>query len=188
MARDLDFARPRTVRPNSSAPVRPPVTNQPSAPTPAPTKTRSRIGWLVVLLIILGLALLTIGIYYQTSRANRVSTPPISATKKTTSTAVPVERDNILAGAKSEFSVQIYDSGAGKDTLNKVIKLLKDQHYDVVNLDQSQFNYDQTMIWYKKGFSAQAEKVADVLKNRDTKLTESSIGGVFDILIWLGKN
>jgi len=170
MARDIDFVR----RPK-------PKTAEPAKPRPKKAKAPWQLAfWLIIAgLIALGLAL-----YLQFSSAggnNRSQQPAENSSQDASQTTVGSNEQ------RPDSLIQIYNSGAGEQTLLEVINHLESQGYTVENLANSQFEYDKTYIWYRKGLVTLAEQIAKALPERSTALKETQISGAFDILIYLGR-
>ena len=114
---------------------------------------------------------------------------PVASTETTptTTNTTPTDTNKNIFAASSSPHIQIYDSGAGKNVLQATVKKLEAAKFDVENLNDSQFQYDQTYIWYHKENLELAQQIAGLLSDRKVTLKESKTYGLFDILIWLGK-
>lgn len=182
MPRDLDFRSKYVSRPTSK-----PMFETPQ-PVPASRPVQKKRGgslWLITIVTILASAAV---LYWQLGRPQAVVN-----TQKTETTSLPTletgtsANGSILSPTKTGPSIQIYDSGAGKEAVNAAINKLKTIGYTAEDLDQSQFTYDKTFIWYRAGMLTEAEKIKTLLADPSITLTETKITGLFDVLILLGK-
>ncbi len=83
--------------------------------------------------------------------------------------------------------VQIYQSGAVQEAINQTEALLKEKGFTVENLGNSQFEYDKTYIWHTAEYTEKAKELGSLLTGRVVSYKESQNAGLFDVLIYLGK-
>lgn len=176
MAKDLDFRTKQVQRP----------TQQPASDmfkALPPHKSKAWI-WIVILVLIAVAAVF----YWQFKNSASTSKTPVAVSSLDTQEAsAPTPTSTNKIAATSSASVQVYDSGAGAEAVNEVVAKLKAVGYSAENLERSQFNYDQTYIWYRVGALPEAEKVKTILGERKVSLKETQISGSFDVLVLLGK-
>lgn len=142
--------------------------------------------------MILGLILAAIGLYIYFNR-DKALPNSLGAKSQPTVTNQSAEQTttdaskNAFTAQQSSLIVKVYDSGAGEAAVAETLELLKQQNYETENLGKSQFEYDKTYIWHTAEFDAEAQAITELLPNRQVSLKESQIAGVFDVLIYLGK-
>ncbi|MEK7170726.1 MAG: LytR C-terminal domain-containing protein [Patescibacteria group bacterium] len=184
MARDLDFSRRR--RPSVTASTVPPTKTV--AKPIQPINSTTKLAWLWILIIILvALGTWALWQYFKPVSVAKTATPAPSITSEIDS-KLGGENKSLLTPQSSTPTVQIYDSGAGADKVKTLQEKLKTLGYSAENLDNSQFNYDKTYVWYRTGLKAEAEKIGSTMPERQVTLKETKISGTFDILILLGTN
>lgn len=174
MARDFDFRSRRVLKPAKAA-LR---------------KTNQKSNLRLVLLVIIGLLG---GIYWllagdtdadsysridRNQHQNRITSNDVEKR---------IERTATADATKATLTVQLYDSGAGKEVADKVKNELESLGYKVKDLGKSQFDYETTFIWHRENRQKEAEELAQFLKDRQVSLRQSKIGGVFEVLIFLGR-
>lgn len=184
MARDFDFVQRRRPQPVSR-------------PTPRRSRRPNTISIAIFVgLVVLGVALL--GNAGSLTKSHSTTSQPDSATRPSESSASSSQTatgDNSASTSiaptldpAANSPIQLYDSGAGDQTVKQTIADLATQHILVKNLGRSQFDYDRTYVWYATGKDQAAKDVVAALGNRQVTLKESTIAGSFDVLIYLGKN
>lgn len=178
MARDFDFKRRPSAPSAQPVPVRPKITaalpkNPSSQKLLEPPK---KLSWLVYLtvIIVVGVA---VYLYYRSLQE------PVTGTNTTTSSA----ETSPATTAKTALTIKLYDGGAGQNTLDAVAKTLENKGYQVEKLGKSQFEYDQTYVWFTKEFSSDAQTISKLLVGRTVTLKESQVSGAFAVQIQLGK-
>ncbi len=193
MARDMDFRRkPTESTPSSRVGQLPPVKHgRPANITTSPGGQRlshRRSPQTVLYLVIVGLAFAAIGTYYWSTQPPMSSSPPATNDEKKTAGQTTAQSNGLNAVTKSgQPIVQIYQGGAPEATVSQVIGTLREKGYSVENLGNSQFEYDKTYIWYTKTYADKAQTIGQLLSDRVISYRESQSAGVFDILIYLGK-
>lgn len=176
MARDLDI-RPSQSRP----PYRPP---QPVQQTVSRKKGRS-VTPLVLALV--GLAAAGLGVYYWASQPQTATAPTTTTTANKESSSAATDQEKNIFQKKDELVVQVYQSGASQAVVDQTIALLKEKGYTVENLGNSQFEYDKTYIWHTAAYTAKAQEIGALLTGRTVSYKESQNAGLFNLLIYLGK-
>lgn len=142
---------------------------------------------LPVLIAIIGLAAAAVGTYYwSTLPIKETTTNPTSDTTTSSPATESTDQKNVFQGG-SEPVINFYQSGAPTEAISQITTLLKEKGYQVENLGDSQFEYDKTYIWYRAEFEAQAKTIGSLLANRVISYKESQNAGLFDVLIYLGK-
>lgn len=196
MGRDFDFKR----RPKTRTVITPPKqTEQVASPANTVQPRRAKRLWPLNVLLIAA-AVAGIIFYYQSlqspSKTNISSTPTpgINGTLldgKTTPTATTragaSPTQSPIVDSQTKAIVQIYDGGGGSTAVDDIIARLAAAGITVENLQTAQFQYAKTYVYYRASFFAQAQKIAQLLPNRDVVLNTTVIEGVFDILIYTGK-
>lgn len=170
MAKDMDFApqRQRASTPKTS----------PILPKPPAKKSKLAI-WLILFAVVL----LALAFYWQFLGSE-------STTKKNIDNPVSQssQSKSILSPIDTGLKVQVYDSGAGKEVLGTTVNKLKSSGYRVENMDSSQFNYDQSSIWYRKEDLDEAKKLIALFPERPFGLKEITMNGSFDLIVFLGRH
>jgi hypothetical protein len=137
------------------------------------------------------MGLIAIGLYFQYNRGLASTLNSDTDTTTTNSSSVtPVTSDptdDVFTATNTERVVKVYDSGAGEAVVADVLNQLKQGGYETENLGKSQFEYDKTYIWHTPTFTDTAQAIGLLLAGRQVGLRESQIAGVFDVLIYLGK-
>lgn len=184
MARDFDIRRRPSVKP-------------PARFSRRSFRPRGRL--LITLFVSIFIVVLTV-LIQNTSRGNpSASSNPLSEPTITPNSSTPTstigsrqagdsDLRNLFNNDSNEFTVQVYNGGAGREETEKIIKRLKDKGYEVINLGDSQFTYETTDIWYRQEFEKQAMEISVALSDRQVKTKESKISGVFDVLVYIGKH
>jgi len=171
MARDFD------IRPgNTPAPTR--------LATPKSPKRSTRRGVVPLLIAIIGLAAAAIGAYYWSSLPVQPSSP-VGETPASSNQEPAVTDKNVFSDQK--LTVQIYQSGAPQETVDALIAKFKANSFTVENLGDSQFEYDKTYIWHTAEYADEAKALGALMPDRVISYKESQNAGLFDILIYLGK-
>ena len=138
-----------------------------------------------MLIAFVGVALLTVALFSQQTTFR----PGESANNTTPQTAADSSANaEPTAQATETTAIQIYNSGAGDQAVNDVKELLEGLGYEVKLLGNSQFEYESTFIWHRPIHLETAEQLKELLEDRQVTLRESQISGVFEVLIYLGKN
>jgi len=187
MARDIDFRR----RPSR---------RQINEPAARPKRTRQRQPLFLatlILVLILGVAGLISSKKDQANNTNNSLAAPSQELLDSLSSQGPTAKpaqgsptastSNLFNHQTADFQIQLYSSGADKETTDKIIKRLQDKGYSVLYLGDSQFPYQTTDIWYRKEFESKAYEIGNQLTDRQVQYKESAIAGAFDLLIYLGK-
>ena len=186
MARDFDFHR-RTEK-SAEFGVAPTHLTQPITSPRKPKPTASRKAVAPLILVIVGLAAAATGLYYWSSQPPTASAP---ATNKSTSeqsaSDTTTNSDKNVFKKTDELVVQIYQSGAVQEAINQTEALLKEKGFTVENLGNSQFEYDKTYIWHTAEYTEKAKELGSLLTGRVVSYKESQNAGLFDVLIYLGK-
>lgn len=180
MARDLDFSpRRRKVIQQSAVPQI--AAAKPTELLLKPRRSWRGLIWFLIILLILAISG-WVGWYYYKQQGSYANSP--SSVVNTTQN-IPTTSKSVF-GQTQSINVQVYDSGAGKEIVDKVVTQLKGLGYPAENVNESQFKYDRTYIWYREGLLTEAEKIKSVLTGRDIGLKETKVAGSFDILVLLG--
>ena len=172
MARDFDFVRTKATKTKAT----------PSKPSQQ--ARRGRRG-LVIWLTVLGLLVLGAAFYWLFKQA----TVPAKDGRNLINNSA-LAPTNFVEVADEQLTgplVQIYNSGAGEAAVAAVVATMKKNKFRVEPLANSQFEYDKTYIWYRRGLETIAQEIARLMPERLTSLKETQISGAFDILIYLGK-
>lgn len=174
--RDIDF------RPRSDARA---ATNPSPKPVSRPGVKKKQSS--ALLIAIIGLAAAALGTYYWSG------TPPQSSSPASAEPSSPSERlgdvstNGTIFDTSDTLLVQVYESGADQATITSALETLKREKYQYQNLGASQFEYDKTYIWYTAGYAEEAQAIGRLLTGRSVSYKESQNSGVFDVLIYLGK-
>ncbi len=179
-----NFRRKPNANENFRAPFEQPTKLQPAAARPTRSKTR---GKLPLTLGIIGLAAAAIGAYYWSTLPVIPTVEQNSSTDQSVPPATTPTTENNAFEQDDKLIVQIYQSGASQEAIDQVVNLLKAQDFTVENLGNSQFEYDKTYIWHTPKHAEEAKKIGDSFVGRTISYKESQNAGVFDILIYLGK-
>jgi len=171
MARDFDF-KPRRQKPVS-----------------APRRSRDFKGSFVVTAAVV-LSLLG-GAYWAFVAGSTVGQPTDDGNVQNTTKSNLTTNDTVpLTTTKPSevaLTIQLYDSGAGPDEVDRVKARLETLGYVVKNLGRSQFDYEVTYIWHRANREQEAKELAAILEGREIVLRQSQISGIFEVLIFLGK-
>lgn len=182
MARDLDFRRKptstQTVQPNKGQ------TTPPIQSNTTPRKNRRR-GLAPLVIAIIGLAAAATGAYYWATLPPTQKTTDTSS--QTTTVAPPADDQKNVFQANKELVVNVYQSGAAADVIKNVTTVIEEKGFKVENLGDSQFEYDKTYVWHRAEYETQAKAIGQALSGRVVSYKESQNAGLFDILIYLGK-
>jgi|GEM_PF-1662600 len=184
MARDIDFKYKPKPSQHQSKPI-----SQP------PNEGDEKFLWrFAVWLMAIGVVVIIGAFYWQFSSTKK----PVTANKHFDATPLnqtassgqgtPATTEISAQTTTTSVRVNLYNSGAGEETVVTLSDTLKEQGYQVKILGNSQFDYDKTYIWYRAGSDSDAEALQKILTNRTVTLRETKIEGDFDILIYLGKN
>lgn len=186
MARDFDFHVTTKRVTNPSLP-RPEV----SQPNPLPTKTKpssSRKAVAPLILLIVGLAAAATGAYYWSSQPPTASAPATSTpTNQQSASDTSTESNSNVFQKNDQLVVQVYQSGATQEAIDQTVALLKEKGFKIENLGNSQFEYDKTYIWHTAEYTEKAKELGTLLSGRVVSYKESQNAGLFDVLIYLGK-
>lgn len=183
MPRDLDFRR-RPDRPLTS----PAVVERPNR------RRRRQPPVIITSLLIFGLITVVAGLISPIqipSKPENPSAPSINSTAVSAAENDPQTRsENPPFGSPPTAVVapiQIYNAGAGEEAVAAAIAKLAAEQLPVKNLGRSQFDFDQSFIWYQPEQEPRAQEIAAKL-GRQFTLKKSQIAGGFEILIYLGKD
>ena len=184
MGRHLDFKRPS--KPSGSASGAS-FSSAPIQPHPAPThhlpRKRRRLWPLILLIIGLGLASLALYEKYQQEISSPAATPsPTASSSPTTAT-----ESNVFTSNDGKLIVQLYDSGAGEEVVEAVAIKLREKGFEVAQLGKSQFTYDKTYISHSAEYAERSKEIGALLADRVVSYKESQVEGIFDVLIYVGK-
>lgn len=193
MARDLDFVSRKPVnRLEPVAATAPPAAAKTAVkPLPEsilnrtkakkPTKLSTWV-WLAVVLLIVAWAVF---FYYLSIKPSSVSRQPANSVS-----AKPSPSADTLLGAQAsaaeQVQVTLYNSGAGADAVNQLADTLKRAGYTSQNLGDSQFQLDQTYIWYQQAYLTDVQKIQALLPRKKVALRPYTGTGPYKILIQLG--
>ncbi len=174
MPRDLDFRRAKPSR----------------RPLAQPTRQAAAVAkgqWPIILLIVgLGLAITGL-VYYFNQDLQPTPTPNPTAVDVEQKPNSTVDSSNNVFAENGKLTVQLYESGADPEAVALTIKTLEAKGYGVKNLGASQYEYDKTYISHTTKFAVQAKEIGKVLADRVISYKETQSSGIFDILIYLGK-
>jgi len=188
MARDLDFSPRRRKVDNTPVVAQATVSNRrPSEPTDEALIVKKSISgwvWFLIVVIVFGVSIWLGYLYYQRQSGAQIS--PTTSLSALNIGLNPITEDNVFNQTQS-VSVQVYDSGAGTVAVGDIVTKLKGLGYQTENVNESQFKYDKTYIWYREGLLTEAKKIESVLSDRIVGLKETKIAGSFDILVLVGE-
>lgn len=176
MAHDFDF-KPVTSRPKPTPHHTPVRVNR--------LKKRSNVAPLM--LAIFGLAAAAIGAYYWASQPPKATAPAVSTDTAQELSGSTTENNKNVFQKTDELVVQVYESGASQEIIDQTLADLKEKGFTTENLGKSQFEYDKTYIWHTAEYTEKAKEVGALLTGRVVSYKESQNAGLFDILIYLGK-
>jgi hypothetical protein len=138
-------------------------------------------------LAIVGIAAAAIGAYYWASKPPTATAPAVSSTTDQQNTATAPDSGKNIFQKTDQLVVQVYESGASQEVVTQSLATLKEKGFTTENLGKSQFEYDKTYIWHTAEYTKEAKTVGDSLTGRVVSYKESQNAGLFDILVYLGK-
>lgn len=178
MAQDFDFRK----RPVQSTP---PATK--SLPTSILNRDRTRNRkkipvwvWAIIILLVVGWAVF---FYYLSLKPAPVSQQPTSSVSAKTPAAA-----TLLGGqaTSDQPQVTLYNSGAGNAAVEVLATKLTSNGYTSQNLGESQFQLDQTYIWYQAAYLTDVQKIQTLLAGKKVALRPYNGTGPYKILVQLG--
>lgn len=177
MPRDLDFRTRKKPRPVAVASSNQPKPNHlPSLRKAKKKSLRPKIVlwlWAAVIFVVIAVAVF---FYYESLKPAPVSQQPKPVSAKT-DTAV---------SASQLGTVTLYNSGAGQDKTDALAKTLRAHKYSVQNLGDSEFQLDQTYIWYQAQYQTDAQTIQGLLGSKKVTLRQYAGTGPYKILVQLG--
>ncbi|HSX42067.1 MAG TPA: LytR C-terminal domain-containing protein [Candidatus Saccharimonadales bacterium] len=180
MARDFDFVRQR---PNNQ----PAAPNQPVKPLPRSVVSLPRPGkkisvwiWVVIVFLLVAWVVFFYFLSLKPAAVSRNTAPTVSSGVASGGTAV------LGAQTTNALTITLYNSGAGSLAVDALTQKLKTQGYTTQNSGDSQFQLDQTYIWYQPAYLNDVQKIQTLLGSKKVALRPYSGTGPYQILIQLG--
>ncbi len=118
-----------------------------------------------------------------------VKPSPVSQQSTNTTTLAAPHTNTAVSGTQApttDATVTLYNSGAGAEAVSALAGTLKQAGYTSQDLGDSQFQLDQTYIWYQAAYLSDVEKIQKLLEGKKVALRPYTGTGPYKILVQLG--